>query len=73
MTRPIPLFRFVFAAYYATQDTADYEAPSVAHMSLRARRAVMSHLVLVVDNGVAAKPTTRATRVGRALECKIDG
>ncbi len=72
MTRPIPIFKFVFAAYYATSETAEGEVPRFVEMSKRGARAIFSRLALVVDNKGDPKPPMGAPRGARARECKID-
>ena len=71
MTRPIPLFRFVFAAYYATGGQREHEGGADRWISDKNSKPKLPALALVVDNG-PDWPKKPLWPFERGWELKID-
>jgi hypothetical protein len=71
MTRPIPIFKLVFAAYYATSHKGDFEEECGLGDPIRHARSKFPSLALVVDN---CDPTPRKSLglCKKAREFKIE-
>ena len=71
MTRPIPLFRFIFAAYYATCGHREHESGAHRLVADKNSKPKLPALALVVDNG-ADWPRKPLWPCERGWELKID-
>jgi hypothetical protein len=71
MTGPIPIFRFVFAAYYATSYQWDHEYAGVSEKTDRLKSEFPA-VALVVNNDSDATPQKSPWLCERAWEYKIE-
>ena len=72
MIRPIPIFRFVFAAYFAKCGYWEHDGWKRLGNADRVSKPKFPNLALVVDNGADAGPQKPLWPCERGWELKMD-
>lgn len=72
MTRPIPIFRFVFAAYYTTSNKWEHDDEGAFEKAARDPKSEFPALALVVNNDDGATAQNILWPCERACEYKAE-